>query len=260
MRVTVHFIGICTHISNPEPAGSASSVVLVDGHNGLSLGDVSVPPHLALLCIPKRFLRHAPERIEGLTWHREGTWIMSGVRLRLGHSDKLLTWAPSYGCLPSLTAYAQQPLALSVRVINAGDAACVFSVPSGTLEAYVSEKPSRAMVGKLTLDTDGAAKLFVTRIWDKHGSSIELQCSETGEAPHIFVANVGKDVDGKDIDGKDDFLLHYGVTTWTPDRPINPEPECPVPPTDADMKAVEEADRLISLTGLTFGCSNAGWP
>jgi hypothetical protein len=255
MRVTVHFIGICTHISNPEPAGSASSVVLVDGHNGLSLGNVSVPPHVALLCIPERFIAGAPEPIEGLTKHGEETWIMSGVRLHLGHSDKLLTWAPSYGCLPSLTAYAQQPLGLSVRVIDGGDAACVFSVPSGTLEAYVSEKPSRAMVGKLTLDTDGPAQLFVTRIWDKHASVIELQCSETGEAPHIFVANVGKDTDGAD-----DFLLHYGVTTWTPDRPINPEPECPVPPTDADLKAVEEADRLISLTGLTFGCSNAGWP
>lgn len=266
MRVTVHFVGICTHVQDtplpldttgPLPAGTVTRVVLVDARNGLRVCDTPVPPHTAVLSIEPRFIFSTPEEIEGLNQTVAGVWTMSGVELKLGDSAEPLMWTKDYRCLPSLTRAAGQPaLALDNRVVEEGPAACVFRIQAGTLEAYTTNDPSHAVVGKLTReDSDGT--LIVTRTWDRSTFYIVLKNDENGEAPQIFVSNVGSV-----YDTPTDFMLHYRVTTWTPEECVGPENTCTIRPASlAETTAFDNAKTAINkVTGLTFGCSNAGWP
>lgn len=288
MQVTVHFVGICTHIRDAfrplprpgmEPLNPISRVVLVDASHGLRVplsdGVREIPPHSALLYIPRKFIAGELGPMDGLTtirnrrdarwklWkRREPIWTMHGVALQLEHSNDPLTFTGSYDCMPSLTKAARQPLSPDDRVAEHGGAACVFRVLAGHLDAYASREPSGAVVGKLTIHTTVPPELTVTRIWHQQTSTIRLKSSSDGHEPEIFVANVGRDPDRDDSnDSDDDFLLHYGVTTWTPDAVIHPDTTCDI--RDASQKeqtSLEHALTAMNVSGLAHGCSNSTYP
>lgn len=270
-HVTVHFIGICTHLRDVfkpitppgmEPLNPISRVVLVDASNGLRVREEGIPPHSALLYIPPRFVAGLPECIDGLTRIAPGlpsAWRMSGVRLELEPGGGELTSAVSYGCLPSLTAAVEHALDLDSRVVFDGDLACDFRITGGTLAAYTSPtpEPTRPVIGKLMVGIEDwtKAQLKVTRIWSQRTSTIRLRRHGT-ENPHIIIANVGTTTD---VEG--DFTLHYLATTLAPDGPIRPKAPCEPPAASAeDRKALEYARVVLDATGLAEGCSNSTYP
>jgi hypothetical protein len=57
-------------------------------------------------------------------------------------------------------------------------------------------------------------------------------------------------------------MLHYRVTTWTPEECVGPENTCTIRLASRDeTTAFDNAKAtVLKVTGLTFGCSNAGWP
>lgn len=274
--VTVHFIGICTHIHRAiqllppggglEPMNTVHSVVLVDASNGLRVRKTGIPPHSALLYIPPRFIAGRPECIEGLTRIAPGlpsAWRMSGVELELEPGNPELKWGDGYACLPSLTAAVTEqsdlPLHLDQRVVDDGDLACVFRLTGGTLAAYTSPgpEPTPPVIGKLTVGIDdwSKAQLKVTRIWSQRTSTIQLRRYGT-ENPHVIIANVGTTTDVAD-----DFTLHYLVTTLAPASAIQATPPCPPPAASPeDRKALEYARVVLDATGLAEGCSNSMYP
>ena len=271
-QVTVHFIGICTHLKVIEPVQlhgglmpvkTFPRVVLVDASNGLRVKEEGIPPHSALLYIPPRFIAGLPECIDGLTRIAPGlpsAWRMSGVQLELKPGGPELTSAVSYGCLPSLTAAVEHALDLDHRVVDDGDLACVFRITGGTLAAYTSPspEPAPAVIGKLTVGIEDwtKAQLKVTRIWSQRTSTIQLRRYGT-ENPHIIIANVGTTTDVKG-----DFTLHYLATTLAPTAPIEPKPAPCQPPAASpeDRKALEYARVVLDATGLAEGCSNSTYP
>jgi hypothetical protein len=249
------------------PITRSARVVLVDASNGLRVGEEGIPPHSALLFIPRRFIAGLPECIDGLTRVAPGlpsAWRMSGVQLELESDSTELSWDPAFACLPSLTAVAgdpNPPLDIDPRVVDDGDLACVFRIGGGILFAYAGPRmtpgPRPPVIGKLTVDvTDWTkAQLKVTRIWNQRTSTIQLR-PYGGEDPHIIVANVGTTTDAEG-----DFTLHYGVTTLTPKAPVHPEGGCSVPEASReDRKALESFAVVADATGLAEGCSNSTYP
>jgi len=270
MNVTVHFIGICAHITNQlpnkqsdsgptlEPPGSAMTVVLPNVTQGLHVAGTSVSPHFARLYIPPPFVASAPATIPGLTVvpENEGFWQMNGVQLELPSGSQALTLAASY-CLPSLTltAGAQQQLPLNLAVVNDGAAACVFLVTGGTLDTYTHGK---AILGELTVTVESdQANLTVTQIWNQTITPITLQPATIDgklHDPFIFLSNTGG---GEDLDV--DFLLHYNVTSFMPDAPLMPRFAC-----TTRSETSDESEMLAFLNtsreALTLGCSNSVYP
>jgi hypothetical protein len=270
--VTVHFIGICTHIHRTiqplptdgdlVPLNTFQRVVLVDASNGLRVEDDGIPPHSALLYVPPRFIAALPECIDGLTRIAPGlpsAWRMSGVELELEPRSPELKWGDGYACLPSLTSATTEHFELDHRVVDDGDLACVFRITGGTLAAYTSPspEPTPPVIGKLTVGIDDwtKAQLKVTRIWSQRTSSIQLRRYGT-ENPHIIIANVGTTTDVKG-----DFTLHYLATTLAPKALIDQNGICQPPAaSQEDRKALEYARVVLDATGLAEGCSNSVYP
>src|ERR1043166_6556741 len=151
MKVTVHFIGICTHI-NDVP--DLTRVVLINAGFGMNIAQNAISPHTAKLHIPIRFIASAPPATGGLTpvsSDARMTWTMNGVQLQLGNATGGLIKSADY-VLPSLSRTAGVPsLALSQRVVGDGAAACEFRISAGTLEAY--QLPlSTAIIAKLMIE------------------------------------------------------------------------------------------------------------
>jgi hypothetical protein len=260
MKVTVYFTGICVHINTTLTGPllqSFSRVVLPNCSNGLNVDNKRISPHIATLHIPAQYVDNHQATNPGLApvladnW----SWQMNGVQLALQNVPLGVTLAKSY-CLPSLTktVAAEGVNQLSLNdVLFDGSAACVFEILGGTLDSL---KHREALLGKLTVETDHP-QLRVKLIWDETETFISLQPATidgTTYDPVIFLSNTG---DGHDGDA--DFLLHYRVTTFMPDKVLTPKPDCPLRPATPD----EIADlRLCDNVGegLTIGCSNSVYP
>lgn len=258
MNVTVHFIGICTHVNS----GPTPRIVLVDASFGLWLADCAIPPHAAMLSIPSEFIG-GPVEAPGLTPLAIGgdvsAWKMNGVGLALADVSGPVTYGSSYHCLPQLKATAhREDLPLNDRVFS-GAAACQFPIESGELDAYMH---GEAIIARLTAAAGPSLQLLVTRMWDNSSSAIPLR-SANGIDPYFFVSNAGQGADAVA-----DFLLHYGVTTWTPDSVLTPITNCtPRPASDDEMAMLARLSGAASGTiglyghgGMTIGCSNSIYP
>lgn len=274
-EAVITFVGICTHIKQirltPPPdalrtrdtmPGLFTRSIVVDASHGYRWGNRGVPPHDAVLYIPKEFLPvPPPDPIPGLVPidGKEMTWKMEGVQLYIAGAEPGLNQQPSYAELPSLTSSAGVlSLELDPRVVLDGRAAAVVDMYAGEVDAFRNPLAGNAVHATLTVQTESASpELVVTQMWDQHRSRIALQGATIEGVqlpPTVFICNAGRDSDA-DID----FFLHYYVTTWTPPRD---QP----PPNPGNVDAIREAtpEELILLRhlpqGLTFGCSNSNYP
>jgi hypothetical protein len=272
MKVHVHFVGICTHrtdkfplpqgILGPvtQPAGTELSVVLVNASLGANIGGTPIPPHQAMLIVDRRFLASVPETVHGATTGTEG-WMLHGVELEvINNAQNELTVTPDYYLMPSLTASADAgTLDLDQLVVRDGGAAAIFNTTGGTLDAF--QHSSEAVVGRITIETTGAPILRLTRKWDGKKTDVKLHKAVIDgkkQDPVIAISNTGIDTDESV-----DFLLHYGVTTWTPNGMVSPRSNSI---DQAIRQAIEEDLELLGLLppflglGVTFGCSNSIYP
>ncbi|MDQ3280235.1 MAG: hypothetical protein M3Q69_02350 [Acidobacteriota bacterium] len=254
-EVTVFFGGICTHIQ-PSVQGDIGRTVLVNAGNGMRLLDSNVPPHTAVLVIDPKYLDGPPPSdIPGLDPRRhEGAWVMDGVALQIAnavHTQRGPSYSPDWPAVPSLSAaVGGVKLVLDPRVVTNGGAACRFDVPSGAYEPFRASAHANAVWSKLTVTIrEAAPTLVVTRIWDQAVSTIRLTPGAS-----IALHNIGAE-----SDAEVDFVLHYGVTTFTPN--VLPHFEVPEGLRDATPDELARL-QLPPAAGaqLTLGCSNSNYP
>jgi hypothetical protein len=279
VTVTVYFVGVVTHF--PDTIAHTQHTVLVDASAGMRLrmhDDTfsTIPRHSAQLTIPMAFLTETPPAIAGMTpttsiptneivddpvgpdvdtMPAYVSWILNGVSLTLDPPGTAasVTWDPDYfNDVPSLTKEAKkigiEQLEVDDGVATDGRAAAYFDASRGNFSAAIL---GQAAYVRLDLPSD-ALTLYVTQM-DQTQTTIALQSGMIDgveSAPWIVLSNTGVDSD-VDID----FLLHYDVTTWTPDRIITLDLSgVPAAPDD-------DAGRLRGFTWyVTLGCSNSNYP
>ncbi|HEV7764042.1 MAG TPA: hypothetical protein VGQ76_03470 [Thermoanaerobaculia bacterium] len=250
MQVTVYFVGICTHV-NEVPG--LTRVLLVNAGFGMNVAGHAIPPHTAALHVPKQFVASAPPTIGGLTPTSPFfTWTMGGVQLDLSHGTGGALKTTDYTALPSLTQIAgTSALTLDQRVTRDGAAACEFRITHGEMDAF-QLRTSAAVLSKLTFVTDAPPQLIITRIWDGRIATITLRSAD-GVDPVLSVSNTGSEPDTVA-----DFLLHYGVTTFTPATLLTLTPSLVRAARDTELAELEMFS--IDPGGLTIGCSNSTFP
>lgn len=274
-EVVITFVGICTHIqsidltppsdalspSDTQP-GEYSCAVLVNASQGLP----GIPPHHALLYIPKQFVETPASDImlplETLDPDAI-LWKLNGVRMYITNAEPGMSHTQSYRNLPSLTAHSRQPnLELDPRVVSKGHAAAVVEIYAGTIDAYRHDAQDAVHVTMRINTASDDRQLVVTRCWDELQTRLRLKDGLVNgvlEPPHVFVLNTGVDFD-KEID----FLLHYGVTTWNP--PPGHRPDLSSLVDEIRQAGASPGDEpILTLlgdipSGLSIGCSNSNYP
>ena len=269
----ITFVGICSHIERirltPPPdaltsrdtfPGYFTRTVVVNASHGYRWGTQGIPPHDAVLYIPKEFIVSESGDFAGLEPLDPGekTWRMRGVQLYFADVLPGLSQQPSYGELPSLTERAGVlSLQLDPKVVLDGCAAAVVDMYAGVVDAYRNPLAGNAVHASLLVDTATAnPELVITRMYDQRRSSIFLRKAEIDGVmldPIVFVTNAGAN-DDKDFD----FFLHYLMTTWTP-----PRDQPPPMPGEINVRDATEEELILLRDlpqGLTFGCSNSNYP
>jgi len=266
--LTVYFIGIITHVPQRTEPASARAVA-VNGSFGMSLEinvgphltRQAVPPHAARLLIPEAFVPavptaeiagapRLPDPLEGMA----AAWELNGVILEVANPmQTALTFSSDYDQVPSLSAAVDQSgLVLDERVFNDGRASCVFEIGSGALDATIA---GEAATVSLTVQTgDASPQLRITEAWSRKQSVITLQpeiVTGTVIEPFIFITNTGIETDGTI-----DFLLHYNLTTYTPDVFPSVDLGSLSGPTPEEQARFARFD----FVGQSLGCSNSLYP
>lgn len=274
-EVIITFVGICTHIQNitltppqdalsthDETPGDYSRAVLVNGSLGSRIGNQGIPPHDAILYIPKQFVEEPASDVQlaalELLDPDAMMWRLKGARMYVTNAEPGMTHTQSYRNLPSLTTRSGRPsLELDPRVVSEGRASAVMDIFAGHIDAYRNEAADDAVHVKMQINVAGAEReLVVIRHWDELQTRLRLKDGLVGEEltpPHVFVMNIGVDVD-KEVD----FLLHYDVTTWSP-----PADTPPVPGNLGGIRVASDAERALLggiPSGLSIGCSNSNYP
>jgi hypothetical protein len=234
-HVTVHFVGICTHISQstlPElPA--TQRVVLVNARDGYEVHAVPIPRHLPVLQI------EPAEPIE-----------LPGCTMRLVTSAAVpFTADPTFDALPNLRQLVQGLTALSApsaEVVldrNAQRSACYFDIDFGTLSACLDH--NGAAVATLDAKSPEPIWLEIAR-WD--GSDTEV--IELPDGTVVWVANADPDPDSKGVAHPFvDFLLHYATAATMPHTPQVPQSMMP------SQCAFKHHFQTVGA-----GCSNSNYP
>src|ERR1700759_3631992 len=111
MSVTVHFTGICTHISRlgTDAAPTSHQVVLVRADNGAFINGKKIPPHIAKLVIDPADIIGIDGYPHGLEPTGEaGAWRLRGVQLAVEGVQKTqqppFQFDDSYQLIPRLTS------------------------------------------------------------------------------------------------------------------------------------------------------------
>ena len=192
--IKIYFVGVCTHVRQPESTGVPHRVILIDAWEGRYIRG-RIAPHEAKL----RFNETDPP----LDLH--------GVHLALDVEGPGPEYKPAYRtCLQRVKDYAPDLPALSEDVVKTGaGVAAFFDVAVGTFSAGVDHEASVAV---LEVVTENAPKLKITPF----GGPTEERQLQDGDL--LQIENIG----AKAHDDKPhDFLLHYliaqsipGDATW----------------------------------------------
>src|SRR5687767_11052447 len=203
-EVEITFIGICVHVKElrcrvPKdalanglmPVQPATWAILPDCRHGRRLfnGDTTTP-HVARLCIPRRFVKCVSDNTPGLTRIDDDrgdsyVWKMESVDLYVPNARGRLH-DELYDQLPSLTGQSDAlSLELDRRVVVGGRAAARFGVFAGRIDPF----QSKAGIVKLTVKTEGAPALRMMRTCDDQDQgTIELKRDHDCK-PQVVVAN-----------------------------------------------------------------------
>jgi hypothetical protein len=234
--VTVHFVGICTHISQKTlPALPARQrVVLVNARHGHLVRETAITPHL-----PGLQIGDVQRELNGCT-----------MRLVTSSAGLPLSFAESFGKLPNLTELVQalttlgEPSPAVVLDANAEHSSCYFDIDFGTLSACV-DKQGAAVV---TLEVESVEPISLEiATWD--GSPPEV--IELPNGTVVWVGNVDQPAAAVEYPLRD-FLLHYLTAAKMPHAPQVPQ----VPPADA----LTQCPFVHPFQTVGAGCSNSNYP
>lgn len=234
--INVHFVGICTHITLPEPAGRASHrAVMVHGETGMFLLDLWIPPHRTFLMFdPTTLIAADTVALPTMALQPDGNWQLLGTRLSVRNAvTGEVHYDESMKNIPSLTKLTPDFGALSQQVVFGADAAAHFDVASGRFSA-----------GQLA-----GGSWYVSLHVDTTSEHVELALQDLGVAATgmltfrsgstIVISNTG----GSLFDKAWDFLLHYKTAQVMP-----PDPRWP------------GESPLLDFELLGPGCSNSTYP
>lgn len=233
-RVTVRFVGVCTHISRASLLGlpAQQRVVLVNARQGKLVRDTPIPAHAP-------GLRIGPVEIE-----------FHGCTLRLvteNSSSIPLIITDTFHKLPNLTELVGdlttlgEPSAEVVLDANPEHSSCYFDIDFGMLSACVDT--NGAAVATLVVESAHAISLEIAK-WDGSGTDVVELLPDA----IVWIANI----DPPEITNQypyRDFLLHYLTAAMMPAVPQIPQsfdlPEC-------------SFAQLFDTVGA--GCSNSNYP
>jgi hypothetical protein len=251
--ISIFFVGICTHMHQPEILGGLPGVrhrvVLVNGKVPRKINGAPIPPHRPSLRIAvKDILGTLPPGVpveDGIA-----EWELEGTRFSIVGAVGALTYEESYRVgIPHLRLLTKDLPPPDPQVVIDADpsrASCYFDVDAGVFSAGIVG--AGAATALLTIDTqDGDPSLRVHHFGKEMPDEYRLR-----SGAEIAVTNTGLDERGGD--DPNDFLLHY--ETAMPPVPANAGIPTGVAP---------DARRLRSYVIRTHldvgpGCSNSNFP
>jgi hypothetical protein len=235
-HVTVHFVGICTHISQstvPElPA--QQRVVLVNARGVEAVRETVILPHDATLTIGTEVipLRGCTVRLVAANSPSDGP-VLDDTFKDLPNLTHLMEGMGDLGS-PSVDVVLNR---------SPEHSACYFDIGFGTLSAC--REPKGAAAATLDVDSPEPVSLEITP-WD---GSMAVQSYSLDDGSVVLVANTDLQAANDDERRCVDFLLHYTTATKMPHAPQVPQaialPPCPF--THAHLT-------------VGAGCSNSNYP
>jgi hypothetical protein len=232
MAITVHFIGVCTHLRDrdvpdlPVP----HRVFMAHARTEQDYGSGKVPAHVTTLEI-----RPPGEPAE--------TWDLTGVRVRVVTSSTgSVSYTNSWGtCMPRLSGHGRVTCSADAAVVVRGTrdvADAYFDVSAGTFEAVCHGKATGA---KLTIDGTGP-RLIVNGLTE----DLPTMTRPLADGTELRVSHTDPTCAGED---KHHFSMHYliGGKSRIPAGKKVHEVDCTC--------ASDEA-----IVSLGPGCSNSEYP
>lgn len=207
--LTVHFVGICTHVWWEELPQFTGRVVLVNATAGATIDGHIIPPHYATL-------RIAASDIVDLDGMPPGTgdpivqWMLNGERIRIENAtDAAVGKHSSFeSCVPHLADHATNLGPPDSAVVDGSDAsltAAIFDITGGTLHGGANYLGG-ASTSYLTASTGGEdPRLLLTPF----GTGVPRLLTLRAGA-EITLSNIGDD------DGDYDFYLHFKTAADMP--------------------------------------------
>lgn len=246
MGISIHFIGICTHVWWDE---SRPRVVLVNAVEGKRIQEQDIGSHVPTLRIAAR---HLTEVDQAMVW--PGTsdaiieWQLSGARISINTTGTPQRDDSFLRCMPSLRNLTPDVGAPSPDIDTEvlGLTACLFNITGGTFSAGAI-RDNGAVFAKLTAETEGPPALSIAAYGSEVPSLIGLK-----DGAEITIANLGA-TEGHD--GSLDFYLHYMLAATMPDVlgvPKPPGPNCRV---NAYSPTWPKGFGTVDA-----GCSNSAYP
>lgn len=233
MAIKIHFVGICTHVTERN---ESHRVVLVRADNGAYLNKKKIAPHIPKLRIDPNDITRIEGEGDGLEpTDVPGSWIIRGVAFELeGATDQSFARHSTFGDVPRLESPSRPGPAS--QVVDGEQAACYFDLRSGTMRAEQAV-PSRAWQAVVDVETGPEPALKVTRFWDRKESRFFLKPNAS-----ITLEHTGYQRGDSDFD----FLLHYRLLEDVP-------ADAKVPKEEKAMMKKEPGD-------ISIGCSNSQYP
>ena len=234
-KLTVFFVGICSHVKDGLSGEVPHRVVLFNWNQDGVINDRPIKAHRAALRIlPEDILGGGDEVDEPLT----------GVTITVKDTPHAPAYENDYHtCLPRLSSFVPPgPMELSDEVVrgkNANLIAAYFDAP-GTFTAGRGEKGCAITV--MTVQTPNAPVLQLES-FDGAVRTIELN-----DEARIQVENIEPDQPG--IENDWDFLVHFKIFTDIP----------------SDAQVPRDVRGCKPVVGIPFpatvgpGCSNSAYP
>jgi hypothetical protein len=234
-HVTVHFIGICTHVSQSTlpDLPAKQRVVLVNARDGKDVRGMQIGRHSPVLDVAGN------------------TIALSGCTMRLvtAHSEwRALDITETFRALPNLTNLMDGLTTLGPPsrevVLDANDAhaVCYFDIDFGSLSACTDERG--AAVATLHVESEESISLEVTG-WD----GTALGTYPLGSDETLMVANTDEPSVPSHAHPSGDFLLHYKTAASMPHTPQIPQ-----------RIALLPCSFRHRFPTVGAGCSNSNYP
>ncbi|MEA2489802.1 MAG: hypothetical protein QOH21_1594 [Acidobacteriota bacterium] len=232
MAITVHFIGVCTHLRKKDVPGLPvpHRVFVAHARTAQDFGSGTVPAHVATLEI-----RPPGAPVE--------TWDLTGVRVRVVTSaGGAVSYGGSWGkCMPSLSGHGRVKCTVDPNVVVRGTpdlADAYFDVAAGTFEAVCHGDATGA---KLTIDGT-APRLLFSGLTDESPTMTRVLADGT----ELRLAHTEPTCTGDD---NHHFSMHYLV---------GGKAKIPTGKKTHDVKCKCEPDG--DMVSLGPGCSNSEYP
>lgn len=244
MKITVEFVGVCTHVRRPRwpPALgnwplTVPHRVLLPKNPGMPPFPDDIPPHVPIITgIPDANYR-------GLLQPQDnGRFLIRGAALSISvPGPKEVGYDSTWSIIPQMQADGRPSVDADLCVLDRNrEVHGVFDVDAGTFSACCGTQGAAA--ARLTIDGVSSAELIVRSI--RTGTSIPPVALPDGS----FITVLHRSTE-PGSDDSDHFALHFVLAASLPaDKPLGNSTKCGEPRCPAD------------IDDLGPGCSNTDYP